>query len=93
MSCNFVLIVNTCRFCKRSGVQFVNAHIIPRSFFTLVRRDAKYSVEMQANPLSLATPYRQAGIADDAILCDACEPKFSAWDTYGLKFCPSTELR
>jgi hypothetical protein len=78
------LAMGPCRFCKRNGVQFVNAHIIARSFFTLVRGEGNYSVEMIAGRGSLETPYHQAGVADRAILCEECEPKFGEWDTYGF---------
>ena len=77
--------MEACRFCKRTGVRFVNAHVIPRSFFTLVRGEGHYSVEMRAGRGSLETPYHQAGVADQAILCEECEPKFGAWDTYGFE--------
>jgi hypothetical protein len=76
---------NTCKFCKRAGVRFVNAHIIPRSFFTLIRGAGNYSVEMRAGRGSFETPFHQAGVADREILCDECEPKFGAWDTYGFE--------
>ncbi len=40
---------------------------------------------MRAGRGSFITPYHQAGVADPAILCDECEPKFGAWDTYGFE--------
>ena len=45
---------------------------------------------MQAKHDALNTPYHQAGIADSAILCDECEPKFTGWDTYGFEVLAST---
>ena len=78
-------VANACRFCGRSGVRFINAHIIPRSFFKLVRGNAKYSVELQAENAEISTPYHQAGIGDASILCSECEPKFAEWDTYGFE--------
>ncbi len=77
--------VQACRFCKRGGVRFVNAHVIARSFFKIVRGNAKYSVRMEAKGTSLRTPYHQAGVADASILCEDCEPKFTKWDTYGFE--------
>ena len=40
---------------------------------------------MLAKHASLTTPYYQAGVADPSILCKECEPKFTAWDTYGFE--------
>jgi hypothetical protein len=77
---------SACRFCKREGVRFVKAHVIPRSFFKIVRGDGKYSVGMEAKPgAPVKTPYYQAGPTDDSILCEECEPKFTEWDTYGFE--------
>lgn len=73
-----------CRFCKRTGVHFVKAHVIARSFFKIVRGKGNYSVGMEVKRRSLKTPYYQAGVADESILCEECEPKFTKWDAYGF---------
>jgi hypothetical protein len=59
----------------------VKAHIIPRSFFRIVRAEAKYSVAIRRG----RPEFTQAGIYDWAILCEACEPRFTPWDTYGFE--------
>jgi hypothetical protein len=77
--------MKACKFCKQTGVGFVNAHIIARSFFKLIRRDAKYSIEMRAGRGSFNRRFLQAGSADPSILCEECERKFTEWDTYGFE--------
>jgi hypothetical protein len=67
------------------GVRLINAHVIPRSFFTIVRGEGKYAVQMRAGAGSVQTPYHQAGVADPEMLCEECEPKFGEWDTYGFE--------
>ena len=78
-------VTGTCKFCGKTAVRLVNAHVIPRSFFTLVRGEGKYSVQMKAGRGLVETPYHQAGVADPAIICEECEPKFGQWDTYGFE--------
>lgn len=55
-----------------------------------MRGDAKFAVEMRATGMSLETPYRQAGVMDERILCSECEPKFTKWDTYGFEMLSAT---
>jgi hypothetical protein len=74
-----------CKFCKRWGVRLVNAHVIPRSFFKIVRGKGKFSVGMHVGRTKIKTPYHQAGVADSGILCEECEPRFSTWDDYGFE--------
>ena len=75
-----------CRLCGRERVCLVNAHVIARSFFKIVRGKGDYSVGMEAKRGSpLKTPYYQAGVADTSILCEECERKFTKWDTYGFE--------
>jgi hypothetical protein len=66
-----------CRFCNESKAGLAKAHIIPRSFFKLVRGDAKYATEMRASTKAVTLKARQAGHSDDNILCEECERKFS----------------
>jgi hypothetical protein len=73
-----------CRFCDEAR-PLIKAHVIPRSFFTLVRRDANYSVFFQAHNSQLQTGFHQAGIYDSEILCDVCEARFSGDDTHGFE--------
>lgn len=77
--------MSACKFCGRADARFVKAHVIPRSFFKIVRGDGKFAVEMQAKHSTLETPYHQAGVNDPAMLCEDCEPKFGSWDTYGFE--------
>ena len=63
----------------------VNAHIIPRSFFELVRGKGKHSVGIVIDKDTYSTPFLQAGPSDESILGNCCEPKFSEWDDYGFK--------
>jgi hypothetical protein len=74
-----------CKFCGRSDRPLVNAHIIPRSFFRIVRADAKYSVAVKAQGNALVPHFTQAGFADKNILCESCEKLFTPWDTYGFE--------
>src|SRR5690349_19825245 len=74
-----------CRFCGTQGCSFANAHIIPRSFFKIIRGDSNYTVMMRADGRTVETPYFQAGLSDNQILCLECEPKFSEWDRYGFE--------
>lgn len=53
-----------CKFCGRSDKPLVNAHVIPRSFFRIVRADAKYSVAVKARGNALVPHFTQAGFAD-----------------------------
>jgi hypothetical protein len=78
-------IIGVCRLCRREGAALVDAHVIPRSFFELVRGEGKFSVGFQVDKNSYSTPYFQAGPSDDSILGSCCEPKFSDWDAYGFK--------
>jgi hypothetical protein len=69
----------------RGGMKMVNAHIIPRSFFELVRGKGKHSVGIVIDKDTYSTPFLQAGPSDESILGNCCEPKFSEWDDYGFK--------
>jgi hypothetical protein len=59
----------------------VKAHIIPRSFFRLVRADAKYSIAVRRG----RPEFTQSGIYDSTILCEVCESIFAPWDSYGFE--------
>jgi hypothetical protein len=77
--------IGECRFCKRRDIRLIKAHVIPRSFFKIVRGKGKFSVGMHVGRSQIKTPYYQAGVADSGILCGECEPKFSKWDDYGFE--------
>ena len=73
-----------CRFCGKEKPALIKAHIIPRSFFKLVRGDAKYSTELRASENAVTREALQAGYSDDDILCEECESKFTPYDTHGF---------
>jgi hypothetical protein len=73
-----------CRFCEQDKVALAKAHVIPRSFFKLVRADAKYSTELRASKKAVKEKALQAGNYDCDILCEECERKFTPYDTHGF---------
>jgi hypothetical protein len=73
-----------CRFCNQDKPRLARAHIIPRSFFRLVRGEGHYSVLMRASRKAVTQDYTQAGIYDCGILCVECERRFSRYDTHGF---------
>jgi len=72
-----------CRFCNRNKPALAKAHVIPRSFFKIVRGQAKHSTEMRVTRNAMKATYRQAGHYDGDILCKECEQKFSPYDAHG----------
>src|SRR5713101_4448086 len=78
-------MVGKCLFCLSEGVKLVKAHIIPRSFFEVTRGSGKYAVGFVLTKETVETPYEQAGLHDEGILGECCEPKFTEWDTYGFE--------
>jgi hypothetical protein len=73
-----------CKYCDQEVNHLIKAHIIPRSFFGLVRKEAKYAVTFQASAEGVRTEYKQAGIYDESILCERCEQQFTTWDNHGF---------
>jgi hypothetical protein len=81
--------------CQRCGQTrtLVNSHIIPRSFFKIVKGTHDYAVSVDlSNDSKRIASYRQAGESDRNILCRPCEETFSDWDDYGFQILgsPST---
>jgi len=74
-----------CAYCKGDFPKLIKAHIIPRSFFKIIRGSSKYSVVVNASEKGVKKEYKQAGIFDDEILCQKCEQLFGPYDNYGYK--------
>jgi hypothetical protein len=74
-----------CTFCKRDFPKLIKAHIIPRSFFKDVRGESKYTVLIHASEKGTKKDFKQAGIYDSDILCEACEAIFSKYDSHGYR--------
>lgn len=74
-----------CRFCSRDFPKLAKAHIIPRSFFKVIRGTSKYSIVMQASKNEVKQDFKQAGIYDSTILCEECEALFTAFDDHGFR--------
>jgi hypothetical protein len=69
-----------CRFCD-VGTGLIRAHVIPKGFFRVFREAAETPRLLTNNPSEY--PRRiPAGIYDETILCEACEPRFGNWDQY-----------
>jgi hypothetical protein len=77
--------MSLCCYCSRQPEKFVKAHVIPRSFFKLVKKEASYSAFFQAREERIRTDFHKAGIYDSEILCADCEAQFTNWDTHGFE--------
>ena len=62
----------------------IKAHIIPRTFFEVLRGTGNYTVLVEPKA-SKQSQYLQAGDFDPEILCAECDNKFSPLDGYGFK--------
>ena len=62
----------------------INAHIIPRTFFEVLRGTGNYTVLMKPKAAK-QSKFLQAGDMDPDILCCECDNKFSALDDYGFE--------
>lgn len=62
----------------------INAHIIPRTFFEVLRGGGNYTVLVEPKA-DKQSKFLQAGDMDPEILCAECDNKFSALDDYGFK--------
>lgn len=70
-----------CRLCDDNN-DFGKSHIIPKSFFTLLRQVNKDPILVTGNEGEF--PKRSpVGEYDTEILCKKCETIFDAWDSYG----------
>jgi hypothetical protein len=72
-----------CRGCgeKRSGVK---SHIIPESFFRVVRGN-EHTLKMISNTPSEFTKKAPIGVYDKTILCNECEKVFAKYDDYAAQ--------
>jgi len=73
-----------CQLCNQEK-KLINAHIIPRSFFSDLTEEgrAPIVIDDKAGSYPKRTPI---GIYDSEILCEDCERLFSIWDDYGRQF-------
>ncbi len=74
-----------CRYCERFYSKLAKAHIIPRSFYKVIRGSDKYSVEVKVKENYEKQKYWQSGIYDSSIVCQGCEKLFNAFDTHGYE--------
>lgn len=73
-----------CKFCEKSPPS-VKAHSTPRSFFLAHAKPGE--APQLVSPSPKFHPKRlPIGVYDQQMLCSKCEPKFSAWDSYGYQF-------
>lgn len=70
-----------CRLCGNVG-KLVKAHIIPAAFFRSLREEDAVPLLVTPNRFPKRSPI---GVYDETILCDACEPKFDRFDSYGVR--------
>jgi hypothetical protein len=72
-----------CRLCNNAS-KLVKAHIIPESFFRVLRIDDKAPLIISdvADHFPARSPI---GVYDEEILCETCEPKFDRFDDYGTE--------
>jgi hypothetical protein len=77
------LKIGKCRMCGEIK-PLINAHIVPRTFFEVVRGSGKYTVLVEPKAAK-QSKFLQAGDMDPDILCCECDNKFSALDDYGFK--------
>lgn len=62
----------------------INAHIIPRTFFEVLKGTGNYTVLVEPKA-DKQSKFLQAGDMDPGILCGECDGKFSPLDDYGFK--------
>jgi hypothetical protein len=74
-----------CKYCEHSFPKLAKAHIIPRSFYKVVRGSDKYSVELKVKERYEEQKYWQSGIHDSKIVCESCEKLFNPFDTHGYE--------
>jgi hypothetical protein len=77
------LKIGKCRMCGEIK-PLINAHIIPRTFFEVLRGTGNYTVLVEPKA-SKQAQFLQAGDSDPEILCAECDNKFSPLDDYGFK--------
>jgi hypothetical protein len=74
-----------CKYCGEIFPKLAKAHIIPRSFYKVVRGDDKYSIELTIGESYENKKNWQSGIHDSKIICEECEKLFCEFDTHGYK--------
>lgn len=74
-----------CRLCMQEA-KLVDAHIIPRSFFEVIKSKGRQDYLMVvSSETSIFDRKSWIGVYDSTILCSACEKIFSPWDDYAAK--------
>jgi hypothetical protein len=85
-------VTGVCKMCGQLS-KLVRSHIIPRSFYKLIKGSGNYAVVFNANkPFKSAGEFFQSGPYDDSILCLDCERKFADFDNYGWQILGSPPL-
>jgi len=72
-----------CKGCSQEK-KLVRAHIIPESFFRVLRADEK-TLKLISNVEGVHTKKAPIGVYDKEILCSECEDKFQSIDNYAAK--------
>lgn len=73
----------TCKLCNKDKT-LIKAHAIPEAFFRQLRK-GEIAPKILSNIPGVHAKKSPIGVYDSAILCQACEDKFAAWDDYGTK--------
>lgn len=72
-----------CKYCGHHYTKLAKAHIIPRSFFKIIRGSEKHSVELIVKENDEKQKFWQSGFHDSRIVCNDCEKLFNKFDTHG----------
>lgn len=71
-----------CKLCLQEK-NCIKAHIIPESFFRIIKRDGKPILILSPKDFQSKT---HIGIYDKNLVCEDCEKLFSPWDNYAHSF-------
>jgi hypothetical protein len=75
----------TCKLCGRDA-PFVDAHIVPASFFRDVQMPRGEVMRMVSNDPALYPKRTPIGVYDAQLMCEDCEKLFGPWDAYAASF-------
>ena len=78
-----------CKYCGEIFPKLVKAHIIPRSFYKVIRGDDKHSIEFAIGESDENKKIWQSGIHDSNIVCEECEKLFGEFDKHGYEVLPA----
>ena len=73
-----------CVLCGSEGT-LVDCHIYPRAFAKRMGHDNDPPRQLSSDPSEHSKRMR-TGWYDPALVCQACESRFSEWDDYGIRF-------